>query len=43
MIEPLEADDPEDLASVTPEEAEEFALTGQMPAIRLESNPERTQ
>ncbi|MEX0767542.1 MAG: HAMP domain-containing sensor histidine kinase [Microthrixaceae bacterium] len=36
MIEPIEADDPEDLAAVTPEEAETFALTGQMPAIRLD-------
>jgi two-component system sensor histidine kinase MtrB len=36
MIEPLEADDPEDLAAVTPAEAETFALTGQMPAIRLD-------
>ncbi|CAN5566220.1 HAMP domain-containing sensor histidine kinase [soil metagenome] len=41
MIEPLEADDPEDLASVSPEEAETFALTGQLPAIRIDSNQER--
>jgi signal transduction histidine kinase len=41
MIEPLEADDPEDLAAVTPEEAETFALTGQLPAIRIDSTPER--
>jgi len=41
MIEPLEADDPEDLASVTAEEAEEFALTGQLPAIRIDSGTER--
>jgi len=40
MIEPLEADDPEDLAAVTPAEAETFALTGQMPAIRLDENPD---
>jgi signal transduction histidine kinase len=40
MIEPLEADDPEDLAAVTPAEAETFALTGQMPAIRLDETPD---
>jgi len=43
MIEPLEADDPEDLAAVTPEEAETFALTGQLPAIRIDTNSERNQ
>lgn len=43
MIEPFEADDPEDLAAVTPEEAEEFAKTGQLPAIRIDSSPERGQ
>jgi len=42
MIEPLEADDPEDLAAVTPKEAETFALTGQMPAIRLDEASEPT-
>jgi signal transduction histidine kinase len=40
MIEPLEADDPEDLAAVTPAEAETFALTGHMPAIRLDETPD---
>ncbi|CAB4703097.1 MAG: HAMP domain-containing protein [Actinobacteria bacterium] len=40
MMEPLEADDPEDLAAVTPAEAETFALTGQMPAIRLDESPD---
>lgn len=43
MIEPIEADDPEDLAAVTPEEAETFALTGQLPAIRIEPSQERNQ
>ncbi len=37
MIEPLEADGPEMLADVTPEEAETFALTGQLPAIRIDT------
>lgn len=41
MIEPLEADGPEALAAVTPEEAETFALTGQLPAIRIDG-PDRT-
>ena len=42
MIEALEADDPEDLAAVTPAEAETFALTGQMPAIRLDETSDPT-
>jgi two-component system, OmpR family, sensor histidine kinase MtrB len=40
LMEPLEADDPEDLAAVTPAEAEIFALTGQMQAIRLDESPD---
>jgi signal transduction histidine kinase len=43
MIEPLEADDPEALASVSREEAETFALTGQLPAIRIDSSSDRPQ
>src|SRR5690606_6851900 len=33
----------EDLASISPEEAESFAMTGELPAIRLESRPEPRQ
>jgi len=43
MIEPLEADDPEALASVSREEAETFALTGQLPAIRIDTSSDRPQ
>jgi signal transduction histidine kinase len=35
-------DDELDLASVTPEEAQSFALTGELPAIRVDANGERT-
>lgn len=33
----------EDLASISPAEAESFAMTGELPAIRLESRPEPRQ
>ncbi len=36
-----EPDDADDLASVTREEAESFALTGELPAIRIEQGGER--
>jgi K+-sensing histidine kinase KdpD len=39
---PSRADERDDLASVTREEADSFALTGELPAIRIDSNGERT-
>lgn len=43
LVEPSVApeDTPDDLAAVSPEEAESFALTGELPAIRVESSGER--